>query len=177
MYSQSFVLTILTMPVAFIGIGSNLGNRVENCLNAVHEISGFIKISALSSIYETEPVGKEDQPDFVNCVIKIETDLSPSGLLVSLLSVEHKLGRKREEKWGPRIIDLDIILYDDLVIETEELAIPHPMMHLRGFVLVPLLEIAPDLTHPVLNVSLSKLLEELKDTKGVIKIGEFDLKM
>jgi 2-amino-4-hydroxy-6-hydroxymethyldihydropteridine diphosphokinase len=161
------------MPVAFIGIGSNLGSRIENCNKALHEISNFARISAVSSIYETEPVGKEDQPDFINCVAKIETDLSPYRLLASLRSVENTLGRRRTEKWGPRIIDLDIIFYDGLLIESDELAIPHPRAHLRGFVLEPLCEIAPNFIHPVFKVSISTLLHELKDAKRVVKVGEF----
>jgi 2-amino-4-hydroxy-6-hydroxymethyldihydropteridine diphosphokinase len=161
------------MPIAFIGIGSNLGSRIENCIKAVHEISNFASVLAVSSIYETEPVDKEDQPDFINCVIKIETALPPHGLLVSLESIESSLGRNREEKWGPRTIDLDIIFYDNLVIQTDELTIPHPRAHLRRFVLEPLCEIAPELVHPVLRVSVSKLLEELSDTKCVVRVGEF----
>ena len=149
---------------------------MENCLKAVHEISGFAGIPSVSSLYETEPVGREDQADFINCVVKAETGLSPSGLLVYVQSIEHKFGRIREEKWGPRIIDLDILLYDDLIIETEELTIPHPMMHLRRFVLLPLSEIARDLVHPVLNVSVSKLLDDLKDTKRVVRLGAFTIK-
>ncbi|MBI2485654.1 MAG: 2-amino-4-hydroxy-6-hydroxymethyldihydropteridine diphosphokinase [Deltaproteobacteria bacterium] len=161
------------MPLAFISIGSNLGDRVENCIKAVREISSFATVLALSSIYETEPVGKEDQPYFINCVVKIETELSPSDLLASLQSVEDRLGRRVEERWGPRVIDLDIIFYNHLVIETEELTIPHPRAHLRRFVLLPLSEIAPQLVHPFLNVSISKLLEALKDKKLVVKVGEF----
>lgn len=161
------------MPVAFIGIGSNLGDRIENCINAVHEISNFATVLSTSSIYETEPVGKEDQPDFINCVVKIETELSPSGLLASLQSVEDRLGRRREERWQARVIDLDIIFYDDLIIETEGLTIPHPRAHLRRFVLLPLSEIAQERVHPVLKDSVSKLLDELRDTKSVVKVTEF----
>jgi len=161
------------MPIAFIGIGSNLGNRIENCLKALNEVAGFASILAVSPVYETEPVGKEDQPDFINCVVKVGTKLSPSRLLISLKSVEEKLGRSRKERWEPRVIDLDIIFYDDLVIETQELTIPHPRAHLRGFVLLPLCDIAPELIHPVLKVSVSGLLNGLKDTKRVLKIGDF----
>ena len=161
------------MPLVFISIGSNLGDRIENCITAVQEISSFANILALSSIYETEPVGKEDQPYFINCVIKIETELSPSRLLASLQSVEDKLGRRHEERWGPRVIDLDIIFYNDLVIETEELTIPHPRAHLRRFVLLPLSEIAPEKVHPVLKVTASNFLNELKDSKDVVKVSEF----
>ncbi|HXG31620.1 MAG TPA: 2-amino-4-hydroxy-6-hydroxymethyldihydropteridine diphosphokinase [Thermodesulfobacteriota bacterium] len=159
------------MAVAFIGIGSNLGNRVENCLNAIKEIGSLTDILAVSSLYETEPVGREDQPDFINCVIKVETGLSPSDLLISLKYVEEKLGGRRGERWGPRVIDLDVIFYDDLVIETDWLTLPHPRAHLRRFVLLPLCEIAPDLVHPTLKVSVSGLLDGLKDKKRVSRIG------
>ncbi|KRT65852.1 MAG: 2-amino-4-hydroxy-6-hydroxymethyldihydropteridine pyrophosphokinase [Candidatus Dadabacteria bacterium CSP1-2] len=163
------------MPIAFIGIGSNLGNRIENCVEGVEEISTFSKIIVVSSFYETEPVDKEDQPDFINCVAKLETSLSPFDLLTFLQSVENTIGREHMEKWGPRIIDLDIIFYDELVIETDELIIPHPRAHLRRFVLEPLSEIAPDIIHPVLKISVSKLLDELKCTKRVVKVGGFSI--
>lgn len=161
------------MPVVFVGIGSNLGNRVENCATAIREMSNFAKIFAVSSIYETEPVGRENQPNFINCVTKIETGLSPYELLLSLQSVENKLGRKHTQKWGPRIIDLDILFYDDLIVDSGGLTIPHPRAHLRRFVLEPLSEIAPDFVHPALKVSVSKLLEGLEDPKSVVKIGSF----
>ena len=161
------------MPIAFIGIGSNLGNRIENCIRAVEEISNFARIISISSIYETEPVDREDQPDFINCAIGIETSLSPFDLLISLQSVENIIGRERIEKWGPRKIDLDIIFYDNLLIETDELIIPHPRAHLRRFVLEPLFEIAPDFIHPNLKISVSELLSNLKDMRRVIKVGGF----
>ena len=161
------------MPIAFIGIGSNLGNRIENCIRAVEEISNFARITVISSIYETEPVDKKDQPDFTNCAIEIETSLSPFDLLTFLRSVENVIGRERIEKWGPRIIDLDIIFYDNLLIETDELIIPHPRAHLRRFVLEPLSEIAPDFIHPNLKISVSELLNNLRDMKRVVRVGEF----
>ncbi|HSE84073.1 MAG TPA: 2-amino-4-hydroxy-6-hydroxymethyldihydropteridine diphosphokinase [Thermodesulfobacteriota bacterium] len=161
------------MPTVFVGIGSNLGNRIENCAEAIRKISGFAAIFAISSIYETEPVGNEDQPNFINCAVKIETDLSPYDLLSSLQSIEDNLGRERVQKLGPRTIDLDILFYNNLVIESDELIIPHPSAHLRRFVLEPLSEIAPYLIHPVLKVSISNLLEGLNDPKSVVKLGSF----
>ncbi len=161
------------MSIVFIGIGANLGNRIENCIRAVEEISNFARVTAASSIYETEPVDKEDQPDFINCVIRIETLLSPFDLLTFLQSVENIVGRERIEKWGPRMIDLDIIFYDDLLIETEGLVIPHPRAHFRRFVLEPFCEITPDLIHPSLKVPVSELLHNLKDLKRVVKVVEF----
>jgi 2-amino-4-hydroxy-6-hydroxymethyldihydropteridine diphosphokinase len=160
------------MSVAFIAIGSNLGKRIENCIRAVEAISDFAKITALSSIYETEPVDNEDQPDFINCVLEIETSLSPFDLLIFLQGIENALGRERIEKRGPRVIDLDIIFYNDLMIETEDLTIPHPRAHLRRFVLEPLCEIAPGFIHPSLKVSVCELLNNLRDMKRVVKVGE-----
>lgn len=161
------------MPIAFIGIGSNLGDRIKNCSDAICEISNISHIKSISSIYETEPVGIEDQPDFINCVIKIETDLIPTDLLTKLLGIEKDLGRERSVIGGPRIIDLDILFYDDRVFEYGNLIIPHPRAHLRRFVLEPLNEIDPDLIHPKLNITISKLLNELEDKKIVKKIGQF----
>src|SRR5512134_270292 len=158
------------MPVVFVGIGSNLGNRAENCATAIREMSNFAKISAVSSIYETEPVGRENQPDFINCITKIETGLSPYELLLSLLSVENKLGRKHTQKWGPRIIDLDILFYDDLIVDSGELTIPHPRAHLRRFVLEPLSEIAPDFVLPGQTRSVKQLLADLGPGEDVRKL-------
>lgn len=160
------------MPVAFIAIGSNMGKRIENCIRAVRAISDFARIMSLSSIYETEPVDNEDQPDFINCVVKIETLLSPFDLLTFLQAVETAIGNRRIEKQGPRVIDLDIIFYADLLIETDDLIIPHPRAHLRRFVLEPLCEVASDFIHPSLEISICELLNNLRDTKRVIKIGE-----
>ncbi len=160
------------MPRVFIGIGSNIGHRIDNCRNALLEISGVGDIVRVSSVYETEPVGKENQPEFINCAGEIETPLSPLELLGRLKSIEDKLGRGRGEKWGPRTIDLDIIFYGDLVIDSEELTIPHPHAHLRRFVLEPMCEIAPTLIHPEFGVPLSELLDNLKDNKKVNKTGE-----
>ena len=156
---------------AFIGIGSNLGDRIHYCKSAIDEIGRFAKIVKVSSIYETEPVGKEDQPEFINCVAEIETDLSPQNLLKDLNSVEEKLDRVRHEKWGPRTIDLDIIFYNDRVIKDEKLEIPHPRAHQRRFVLEPICEIAPKFIHPKFNVSTLDLLNKLEDEKKVNKIS------
>ena len=161
------------MPIAYIGIGSNLGDRIENCRNAIRSIKGFARFKSISSIYETQPVGIEDQPEFINSVIKIETDLTPTDLLAVLLGIEKNQGRERSVIGGPRIIDLDIIFYDNKVFEIENLVIPHPRAHLRRFVLEPLNEIDPDLLHPKFNITISKLLSGLEDKKIVKKIGEF----
>lgn len=141
-------------------------------MRALEAISDFAKITALSSIYETEPVDNEDQPDFINCVVEIETSIPPFDLLIFLQGVETAIGRERIEEQGPRVIDLDIIFYNNLVIEIEDLIIPHPRAHLRRFVLEPLFEIAPDFIHPSLKVSVCELLDNLRDMKRVVKVGE-----
>jgi len=150
------------MSVAYIGIGSNLGNRQENCLHAIELLQekGII-VTKRSSLYETAPWGVKDQPPFLNMTIEIETELEPKVLLRILKDVEKKLGRKKSLKWGPRIIDLDILLVDDLISDGDDLKIPHPLMHKRDFVLRPLCEIAPDVKHPLLKLSIDELLQKL----------------
>lgn len=159
------------MARVFLGLGSNLGDREENLREAVQMISTFTEIVRISSSYETEPVGNEEQPDFLNCALEIKTALPPGKLLAELKAVEDELGRVRGEKWGPRTIDIDIIFYDDLVIDSDELKIPHPGSHLRRFVLEPMCEISPDFTHPGFGVTLSLLLDKINDTKSVKKSG------
>ncbi|MDQ7820034.1 MAG: 2-amino-4-hydroxy-6-hydroxymethyldihydropteridine diphosphokinase [Armatimonadota bacterium] len=134
----------------FLGLGSNLGDRarlVEQALAAL-ESSGRVRVVRRSSLYETAPVGKTDQPPFVNMVAQVETDLPPQALLSLAQEVERSLGRVRGERWGPRSIDVDILLYGDLVVNTPALVIPHPEITRRRFVLEPLLEIAPDAALP-----------------------------
>ncbi|MGI9534962.1 MAG: 2-amino-4-hydroxy-6-hydroxymethyldihydropteridine diphosphokinase [Thermodesulfobacteriota bacterium] len=157
----------------FIGIGSNLGNRTENCIAALESISAFTIIKTVSSFYETEPVGNEDQPKFINAVAKVNTLLSPLTLLNSLKTIENQMGRERSERWGPRTIDLDILFYEDFVLESQELTIPHKHLHKRKFVLEPICEIEPWLEHPVSKQSVSRLLKNLEDERGVNKIGNF----
>ena len=158
---------------AFIGIGSNIGNRTENCLEAIELVSNFTVIKSVSSFYETEPVGNEDQPKFINAVAKVSTLLSPLNLLNSLKSIENQMGRERAERWGPRTIDLDILFYEDFILESQELTIPHKHLHRRRFVLEPLCEIEPRLEHPVLKQTVSKLLKNLDDTRKVTMVGNF----
>jgi 2-amino-4-hydroxy-6-hydroxymethyldihydropteridine diphosphokinase len=150
------------MSTVYIGIGSNLGNRQKNCLRAIEllEKRGII-IKERSTMYETEPWGIKDQPKFINMVVEIETVLNPNELLRILKDVEKKVGRKESLKWGPRIIDLDILLVDDIIINEDNLKIPHPLMHKRDFVLQPLCEIAPDIKHPLLKLSIDKLMQKL----------------
>lgn len=159
------------MARVFLGLGSNLGDRKKNLREAIQIISSFTEIVKVSSCYETEPVGNEEQPEFLNCALEIKTELQPLELLDELEGVEGRMGRVREEKWGPRKIDIDIIFYDDFVIDCDELVIPHPGSHLRRFVLEPLSDINPDFIHPALGVPVSELLAKLEDSKSVKKAG------
>jgi 2-amino-4-hydroxy-6-hydroxymethyldihydropteridine diphosphokinase len=150
------------MAIAYIGIGSNLGKREENCKRAIALLSDRgVREIRRSSFYETEPWGIKEQPRFINIVVEVETGLLPEELLKTLQAVEKKIGRRKTERWGPRIVDLDVLLYNDVIMHTHNLQIPHPYIHERGFVLKPLSEIAPDTIHPVLKKSMKKLLAEL----------------
>ena len=158
------------MNKAFLLTGGNLGDRVKNmeqCRFLVEKACG--KIVRKSSVYETAAWGKNDQPDYLNQVLLIETTLPPGQLLRILLDVEKEMGRYRGEKYGPRIIDIDILLYNDEVISEPMLTIPHPRMQDRRFVLEPMNEIAPDKVHPVLHKTMRQLLEECSDPLAVNK--------
>jgi 2-amino-4-hydroxy-6-hydroxymethyldihydropteridine diphosphokinase len=158
------------MPViAYIGIGSNVGDSVANCRKAIELLSEAGKVVGVSSFYHTEPVGRHEQDDFINAVAAVATDLSPADLLKACHAIEDRLGRKRGLRWGPRTADLDILLYGDFVSGQPELTIPHPQMALRRFVLAPLAEIAPDAMHPRLHRTASQLYRDLKDPHTVIK--------
>jgi 2-amino-4-hydroxy-6-hydroxymethyldihydropteridine diphosphokinase len=149
------------VPIAYIGIGSNLGDREENCERAIKLLeAGNIIVKKRSSMIESEPWGMEDQPKFINMAVEIETDLEPEQLLSLLKRIEFEIGRRPAERWGAREIDLDILLYDDLIIKTPELEIPHLHIAERGFVLKPLAEIAPDKIHPVLKKSIKDLFSQ-----------------
>ncbi len=152
------------MAVAYLGLGSNLGNRRETLDSAVRRLDEHNEISVTnrSSLHETEPYGKTDQPDFINMCIEIETRISPLELLESVLTIEHELGRVRKEVWGPRTIDIDILLYEDLELSLDDLSIPHSEMHKRAFVLNPLSEIAGGRVHPGLGKTVQTLKEELE---------------
>ena len=154
------------MPLAYIGIGSNLGDREFNCKQAIGLLrQKGITVSKESSLYETKPWGVTDQPLFLNMAIEIETDLKPFELLRTLKDIEKEMGREETFLWGPRIIDLDILLYDNNIVDEKGLRIPHPHMQDREFVLRPLREIAGDVTHPLLLLSIEELLQRLKSTE------------
>jgi len=146
----------------YITLGTNLGDREENLKIALDGITAFGEITKKSSILETPPMGYEDQGDFLNMAIELKTNLSPIDLIIKFQEIEHKMGRTREFKNGPRIIDLDIILFNNEVIETDSLTIPHPGMQTRDFVLNPLSEIAPEVVHPILNKTINELKNGLK---------------
>lgn len=160
-----------TMHVAYIGFGSNIGDRLGHIRNAVRALSKTegITLQEISSIYKTDPVGYEAQAHFLNGVAAIQTDLPPLSLLHTLKDIETAVGRQHRIRWGPREIDLDILIYGDMCLQTEKLVIPHPEMHLRRFVLVPLVEIAPNLMHPVFQATVQTLLDSLEDDKSVLK--------
>ncbi len=147
---------------AYIGIGSNLGDKLENCLEAIELIRGIPEgvLLARSNFYRTEPVGVKGQDWYVNGVISLKTVISAQDLLQCLQGIEERRGRVRGSKWGPRTIDLDILLFGQDIINDEDLEIPHPFMHLRRFVLVPMVQLAPDLVHPVLGKTMFQLLED-----------------
>lgn len=155
--------------ICFLGIGSNMGNPVANCARAEKLISGMDGVGVLrrSSLYRTEPVGVTEQEWFVNGVMEIRTTLGPRPLMDVMLHVENDMGRIRGVQWGPRIIDIDILLYGHAVINEESLSIPHPRLHTRRFVLVPLNEIAPHVIHPAFGISVRGLLDRLDDTGTV----------
>jgi 2-amino-4-hydroxy-6-hydroxymethyldihydropteridine diphosphokinase len=157
---------------AFIGIGSNQGLARENCEQAVKELDllaeAWTELS--SSYYETAPLGIENQDWFINSVIKIKTTLLPLALLDNLLAIEGKMGRVRRIKWGPRIIDLDLLFYEDLIITETNLKVPHPELHRRKFVLEPLKEIAPKLLHPILKKTIEELAKEGDPTQVANKL-------
>lgn len=152
----------------YLGLGSNLGRREEYLLQAINLLNGVsgIRILKCSNIYETEPVGFVDQPSFLNMAVKGETLLSPHQLLRITSRIEETLGRKRLVRWGPRTIDLDILVYGQLCLDTQELMLPHPRLKERAFVLLPLADIAADLSIPGVGQSVAQLLEKVGQ-KGV----------
>jgi 2-amino-4-hydroxy-6-hydroxymethyldihydropteridine diphosphokinase len=152
---------------AYIGIGSNVGDPLSNCLKAIDLINHMdgCRVADRSDFFRTEPVGSISQGWYVNGVVRIETTLAPRELLRSLLAIESHMGRVRRQKWEPRIIDLDILLYGNEVLEENDLRIPHPLMHQRRFVLMPIVELNPGLVHPVIGRSMAELMDDL-DVEG-----------
>ena len=158
------------MSTAYLLTGGNMGNRFSYLQEAQNKIAAsYGKITAVSAVYETDAWGVTDQPSFYNQALAVATSLSPDALMEGLLRIEQEMGRTRLRKMGPRIIDLDILLIDELVRESPLLTLPHPALHLRRFALLPLSEIAPDIIHPVLHKSIHQLLEDCTDTLNVQK--------
>ncbi len=156
------------MSFVFLSLGSNLGDRAANLEAAGRALTPWVQVTARSSVYETAPWGYADQPAFLNMVLGGLTHLPPRRLLRRLKSIETRLGRQATFRYGPRQIDLDILAYDDLVLETPQLCIPHPRMAQRAFVLVPLCEIAPQWRHPLLGKRAAVLCAEIS-TAGVLR--------
>lgn len=157
----------------YLALGTNLGDRMENLRHAVAALPPVIHVTVLSSVYETPPWGYTDQPAFLNMALAGETESDPPGLIAFLKKLETELGREKTFRNGPRLIDMDILFYDDLVFEQANLVIPHPRLHERAFVLVPLNDIAPELVHPKLKRTVHDLLQDV-DTKGVNFHGRID---
>ena len=153
------------MSIAYVGLGSNIGNKRKNLNNAVRQLRRIpgITIHTVSPFYRTKPMYLVDQQDFLNAVIKIQTILKPGQLLREIKTIEKKMGRRSSLRYGPRIIDMDILLYGRKIFKTSQLTIPHKRMHERPFVIKPLLDIAPGISHPILRKQFSALLRNLHE--------------
>jgi 2-amino-4-hydroxy-6-hydroxymethyldihydropteridine diphosphokinase len=153
----------------YLSMGSNLGDRETNLRDAIVKLGELGEVTAVSSFYETEPVEFTQQPWFLNCAVELQTEKMPRQLLTAMLKIEQEMGRKRLQPKGPRLIDIDILLFGNLVVNDPKLTIPHPAMHERKFVLEPLVEIAPDARHPVLKKSIRELRDQLPSGPPVVR--------
>ncbi|MEI7475015.1 MAG: 2-amino-4-hydroxy-6-hydroxymethyldihydropteridine diphosphokinase [bacterium] len=164
------------MSIAYIGLGSNIGDRlgyIQQSCKMLNDIEG-IQVVECSSFYETEPFGYKEQEWFVNAIVIVKTELSAENLLDVCADIEKRLGRDRQKQkiqWGPRTVDLDILFFDDKIISTSFLQVPHPRVHLRAYALVPLLEIAANYVHPVLKKTIEKLHDDLENPEEVYLYG------
>jgi len=149
------------LKTVYLSLGSNLGDRAANLRAAIDHLAAVGTVAAVSSFYETEPVEFREQPWFLNCVVKLETEKMPQQLLAALLDIEVQMGRRRDRKKGPRTIDLDILLFGSSAVQAKGLTIPHPAMHERRFVLEPLAEIAPEVRHPIFKRTIRELRDAL----------------
>jgi 2-amino-4-hydroxy-6-hydroxymethyldihydropteridine diphosphokinase len=159
------------MPnLVYLSLGSNVGDREAQLRDAQARLAAAGRLVAASSLYETEPVEFTPQPWFLNCVVALETGKTPKQLMAAILAIEKEMGRQRVQKKGPRSIDIDILLFDDTIVDSKDLTIPHPAMEQRRFVLEPLEEIAPELLHPVLKKTIRELREALPPGQAVRKL-------
>ncbi len=155
--------------LVYLSLGSNLGERAVNLGSAIDQLHELGEVLAVSSFYETEPMEVTNQPWFLNCAVVVKTDLMPRQFLSRILKIEEKMGRRRIRPKGPRLIDIDILLFGESVIHTPGLDVPHPAMHQRRFVLEPLAEIAPEVKHPVFKRTMRELLKALPQGAGAVK--------
>jgi 2-amino-4-hydroxy-6-hydroxymethyldihydropteridine diphosphokinase len=156
--------------LVYLALGTNLGHREDNLRQALQKLPPEVEISAVSRLYETAPAYVLDQPAFLNIAVKGQTTLSPTDLLAYLKQIETQIGREKTIRYGPRKIDLDIILYDDLILNTPDLVIPHPRMAERGFVLRPLADIAADFVHPLLKQTIAELAANLPSDDRILRV-------
>ncbi len=162
--------------ICYLGLGSNLGDRFDNLCMAVKKLdnSSGIRVACVSGVYETDPIGDPDQPKYLNAAVGVETDVEPKALLKTCLAIEREMGRIRKERWGSRLIDIDVLLCGDHVLSTKELIVPHPLLHEREFVLKPLSDIAPEFVHPILDETVAEMLDHVERT-CVRKMDDLDL--
>ncbi len=161
------------MHTYYLHLGSNKGDRTSYLSNAIKQIADKIgQVTDQSAIYQTEPWGKKDQDDFLNMAIKVESNLAPEDALNATKKIQTAMGSEKKEKWGPRIIDIDILYCDDLILEKDNLVIPHPHIYERNFVLIPLMEIAGDFIDPVKEMSIEDIFDLCKDESEVLMFEE-----
>jgi len=151
----------------YLGLGSNLGRREDNLRRAIGLLRRYVRTRRASSVYETAPWGLLKQPNFLNCIVEVTATIAPRQLLSAVKSIEKEMGRRPGLRYGPRLIDVDILLYGDQTVESPDLQIPHPRMHQRAFVLVPLAELAPQLSHPAFTVTVAQLADGVAGKDGV----------
>jgi 2-amino-4-hydroxy-6-hydroxymethyldihydropteridine diphosphokinase len=159
--------------IVYLALGTNIGEREANLKEAVRMLPPQVKVLSVSRLYETAPAYVLDQSAFLNMALKGQTALSPAALLAYLKQGEKELGRQVTRRYGPRVIDMDIIFYDDLIYETPDLQIPHPRMHERAFVLYPLADVAAEVLHPGLKQTVSELLAKLSDNEGILSVKDW----